>query len=127
NRPAHELGEGRGDRRVPPGLHAALRDGGGAVRPGDRRGGPDPPRREALRRRARQDRDLPPRAPPVGRVAGRRADQAGGRAAAKALPAEEVSPMLLVIDNYDSFTFNLVQALGALGASVEVVRNDAVT
>ena len=35
--------------------------------------------------------------------------------------------MILVIDNYDSFTWNLVQALGALGASVEVVRNDAVT
>jgi anthranilate synthase/aminodeoxychorismate synthase-like glutamine amidotransferase len=35
--------------------------------------------------------------------------------------------MILVIDNYDSFTFNLVQALGALGAVVEVARNDAVT
>jgi len=35
--------------------------------------------------------------------------------------------MLLVIDNYDSFTYNLVQALGSLGAAVEVVRNDAAT
>ncbi len=35
--------------------------------------------------------------------------------------------MLLVIDNYDSFTYNLVQALGALGAAPEVVRNDAAT
>ena len=35
--------------------------------------------------------------------------------------------MLLVIDNYDSFTFNLVQAFGAMGASVEVVRNDALS
>jgi anthranilate synthase component II len=32
--------------------------------------------------------------------------------------------MLLVIDNYDSFTFNLVQLLGELGAEVRVVRND---
>ena len=35
--------------------------------------------------------------------------------------------MLLVIDNYDSFTYNLVQYLGELGASVEVRRNDRVT
>jgi len=34
---------------------------------------------------------------------------------------------LLMIDNYDSFTFNLVQYLGELGATVEVVRNDALT
>jgi anthranilate synthase/aminodeoxychorismate synthase-like glutamine amidotransferase len=33
--------------------------------------------------------------------------------------------MILVLDNYDSFTFNLVQLLGALGADVEVRRNDA--
>ncbi|MCA1828815.1 MAG: aminodeoxychorismate/anthranilate synthase component II [Myxococcales bacterium] len=32
---------------------------------------------------------------------------------------------VLVIDNYDSFTFNLVQRLGELGAEVDVVRNDA--
>ena len=35
--------------------------------------------------------------------------------------------MLLVIDNYDSFTYNLVQYLGELGAVVEVRRNDAVS
>ncbi len=35
--------------------------------------------------------------------------------------------MVLVIDNYDSFTYNLVQYFGELGASVEVVRNDALT
>ena len=34
--------------------------------------------------------------------------------------------MLLMIDNYDSFTFNLVQYLGELGQEVEVVRNDAI-
>ncbi|MEX2181165.1 MAG: aminodeoxychorismate/anthranilate synthase component II [Gemmatimonadaceae bacterium] len=35
--------------------------------------------------------------------------------------------MLLVIDNYDSFTYNLVQYLGELGADPHVVRNDAIT
>jgi anthranilate synthase component 2 len=35
--------------------------------------------------------------------------------------------VVLVIDNYDSFTYNLVQYLGELGAMVEVVRNDAMT
>ena len=34
--------------------------------------------------------------------------------------------MILVVDNYDSFTFNLVQALQAAGADVQVVRNDAI-
>lgn len=35
--------------------------------------------------------------------------------------------MILVIDNYDSFTYNLVQYLGELGAELVVRRNDAVT
>jgi len=35
--------------------------------------------------------------------------------------------MLLMIDNYDSFTYNLVQYLGELGAEVAVYRNDAIT
>ena len=35
--------------------------------------------------------------------------------------------MVLVIDNYDSFTYNLVQYLGELGAAVEVRRNDQTT
>ncbi len=35
--------------------------------------------------------------------------------------------MLLVIDNYDSFTYNLVQYLGELGAEMKIVRNDEVT
>src|SRR5512134_1970145 len=34
--------------------------------------------------------------------------------------------MIFVLDNYDSFTWNLVQYLGELGARVEVARNDAV-
>ncbi|GAB6932085.1 anthranilate synthase component II [Calditerricola satsumensis] len=35
--------------------------------------------------------------------------------------------MVLVIDNYDSFTYNLVQYFGALGTEVRVYRNDAIT
>jgi anthranilate synthase component 2 len=35
--------------------------------------------------------------------------------------------MILLIDNYDSFTFNLVHYLGELGADVKVMRNDALT
>jgi anthranilate synthase/aminodeoxychorismate synthase-like glutamine amidotransferase len=35
--------------------------------------------------------------------------------------------MILVIDNYDSFTYNLVQELGELGAELHVVRNDQIT
>ncbi len=35
--------------------------------------------------------------------------------------------MVLMIDNYDSFTYNLVQYLGELGAEVQVYRNDALT
>ena len=35
--------------------------------------------------------------------------------------------MILMIDNYDSFTYNLVQYFGALKAQVKVFRNDALT
>lgn len=35
--------------------------------------------------------------------------------------------MLLVIDNYDSFTYNLVQYFAELGAEVKVIRNDALS
>jgi anthranilate synthase/aminodeoxychorismate synthase-like glutamine amidotransferase len=38
-----------------------------------------------------------------------------------------VTPRLLLIDNYDSFTYNLVQAFLVLGAEVSVYRNDALT
>ena len=44
-----------------------------------------------------------------------------------ASPDEEETPMLLLIDNYDSFTYNLVHYLGELGTDVNVVRNDALT
>ena len=37
----------------------------------------------------------------------------------------QLGSMVLVIDNYDSFTYNLVQYLGELGADVRVRRNDA--
>src|SRR4051812_47282484 len=37
------------------------------------------------------------------------------------------APMLLVIDNYDSFTYNLVQYFGELGAEMTVRRNDGIT
>ena len=35
--------------------------------------------------------------------------------------------MLLIIDNYDSFTYNLVQYFGELGAEVKVARNDQIS
>jgi anthranilate synthase component II len=51
------------------------------------------------------------------------------KAAAPSAPAPHPSalPRVLVIDNYDSFTWNLVQYLGELGARVEVIRNDETT
>ena len=42
-------------------------------------------------------------------------------------PAEGPSSRILIVDNYDSFTYNLAQELGELGARVEVVRNDQFT
>jgi anthranilate synthase/aminodeoxychorismate synthase-like glutamine amidotransferase len=39
----------------------------------------------------------------------------------------KVAEMILVIDNYDSFTYNLVQYLGELGEELKVFRNDAIT
>lgn len=35
--------------------------------------------------------------------------------------------MILIIDNYDSFTYNIVQSIGGLGAEVKVVRNDEIS
>jgi anthranilate synthase/aminodeoxychorismate synthase-like glutamine amidotransferase len=43
------------------------------------------------------------------------------------LPFAATAMRVLVIDNYDSFTYNLVQYLGELSAEVEVVRNDRAT
>ena len=40
-------------------------------------------------------------------------------------PPQQHGPYVVLIDNYDSFTWNLVHDFGALGARVEVVRNDA--
>jgi anthranilate synthase/aminodeoxychorismate synthase-like glutamine amidotransferase len=48
------------------------------------------------------------------------AEQSGAR-------SRGARPSVLVIDNYDSFTYNLVQYLGELGAEVGVVRNDKAT
>jgi anthranilate synthase component 2 len=41
--------------------------------------------------------------------------------------SSEETDMLLMIDNYDSFTYNLVQYLGELGEDVKVARNDEIT
>lgn len=40
---------------------------------------------------------------------------------------DDFEPMILVLDNYDSFTYNLVQYLGELGVTLEVRRNDEIT
>lgn len=42
-------------------------------------------------------------------------------------PVVHINVMLIVIDNYDSFTFNLVQYLGDLGAETQVHRNDSLS
>jgi anthranilate synthase/aminodeoxychorismate synthase-like glutamine amidotransferase len=48
-----------------------------------------------------------------------------GHGAARKVPRRSIR--VLVVDNYDSFTYNLVQYLGELGAELEVVRNDRAT
>src|SRR5680860_1823769 len=42
-------------------------------------------------------------------------------------PSSVAAPRLFIVDNYDSFTYNLAQELGELGAVVTVERNDAFT
>jgi anthranilate synthase/aminodeoxychorismate synthase-like glutamine amidotransferase len=57
--------------------------------------------------------------------------QLTARTAVRELPANRFNrytgDMVFVLDNYDSFTYNLVQYLGELGAKIEVRRNDEVT
>ena len=74
--------------------------------------------------RVRGDRPQGGGPAPRDRPGGRRAGRAGRRTGAR---AGDGSPaVILVVDNYDSFTFNLVQLLQAAGADVRVVRNDAI-
>ena len=54
-------------------------------------------------------------------------DPTRGEVNVEALPRQRRRVSLLLIDNYDSFTYNLAQYLGELGADVEVQRNDALT
>jgi len=100
----------------------------------------------SARRKTAKDRTARRRAVGRGsaptRAVKRRAASAGGHtparpAAAAAIPAPAAARRrgaaphaqrpVVVIDNYDSFTWNLVQYLGSLGAEVEVFRNDAIT
>ena len=94
-------------------VHTGRRDrrrvrAGARVR-GDRAQGRGPAARDRAGRGRARDAGAPTRTPEP-----RRQADAGSPA------------MILVIDNYDSFTFNLVQALQAAGADVRVVRNDAI-
>ena len=88
------------------------------VRQGRRR--PHPGRRRHRRRRQARLRvrasPWPRRAPCCGAI------ELAVRAAGLAMSAR-----VLVVDNYDSFTYNLVQYLGELGAELDVVRNDRAT
>jgi anthranilate synthase/aminodeoxychorismate synthase-like glutamine amidotransferase len=53
--------------------------------------------------------------------------QQGPRGAARRRDGEDSVVKVLLIDNYDSFTYNLAQYLGELGADVQVERNDALS
>jgi anthranilate synthase/aminodeoxychorismate synthase-like glutamine amidotransferase len=52
--------------------------------------------------------------------------QQGARSAARGRDGEDSAMKILLIDNYDSFTYNLAQYLGELGVDVQVERNDAI-
>jgi anthranilate synthase/aminodeoxychorismate synthase-like glutamine amidotransferase len=66
---------------------------------------------------------------PPNLIHGRTAAVLSNRANSRHIAARAtlVLPMVFVLDNYDSFTYNLVQYLGELGADVEVRRNDELT
>ncbi len=95
-------------------------------------------RPRAGRRRHRRRRQARLRVPRVtgqgargdasGRTRGRPADPSSRRhQCAVTRPERPRARRVLVLDNYDSFTYNLVQYLGELGAEIEVVRNDHAT
>ena len=86
-------------------------------RRGQGRDGAHPGRRRHGRRRQAR---LRVRGVPRQGARRRAGDRAGGQAGGVAM-------RVLMVDNYDSFTYNLVQYLGELGADLEVVRNDVVT
>jgi para-aminobenzoate synthetase/4-amino-4-deoxychorismate lyase len=60
-------------------------------------------------------------------LAARQADAPSAPAAAPRVTPSAGPPLVILIDNYDSFTWNLAHLLGTAGARVEVVRNDEVT
>ncbi len=62
-----------------------------------------------------------------GHAAGYRAGPGADTGWEPAASRSRLGAKLLLLDNYDSFTFNLFHRLGELGAEVEVVRNDALT
>src|SRR5690606_15361529 len=97
------------------------------VRPPVRAAQPARARRRDLERRREPSAGARRRGDPRVPRAARARDHDGQSGARPRRRAVSRELMLLVIDNYDSFTFNLVQYLGELGADVVVRRNDAVT
>src|SRR5690606_22245762 len=88
---------------------------------GARAGLPRPPHHRPAGRGAR---------PALFQLQGMRAALSGRptcRSACFSVAAADGRPMLLIIDNYDSFTYNLVQYFGEMGAQMEIRRNDQVT
>src|SRR5262249_9620918 len=94
---------------------------------------PSPSARSCTRTARRTGESEPASSPTrIPRTNGTRRSTRGARcgsrcSAPSAACGEETASVIGVIDNYDSFTYNLVQYLGSLGATLEVWRNDAVT